>query len=150
MTAKLLKANGEVVHRSSYRPLTDEEIASETEKQERDRFDQLVHERYGSAMEPADFGGAEDVEAVPPDLYEDDDGEQHKPVPDADDITPETGDEYVGAEVNLPRGGVMTSGKVAGRKRNADGSLQGTRNENPILLAKQGDRVEGGGSVHVV
>ena len=133
MTAKILKANGEVVHRSTYRSLTDEEIADENEKKERDQFDQLVQERYGTAMEAADFDGFEDAEPAPPDLYEDDDGEKHEHVPDADDITPETGDEYVGAEVNLPRGGVMRSGKVTGRKRSADGSLLGTRNDNPIL-----------------
>ena len=133
MTAKILKANGEVVHRSTYRPLTDEEIADENERKDRDKFDQVVNERYGMPMVAADFEGPEDVEATPPDLYEDDSGEKHEHVPDAEDITPETGDEYVGAEVNMSRGGVMRSGRVTGRKRNADGSLQGTRNDNPIL-----------------
>ena len=133
MTAKILKANGQVVHRSTYRSLTDEEIASENEKKDRDKFEQLVNERYGTPMMATDFEGSEDVEATPPDLYEDDSGEKNEPVPDAEDITPETGDEYVGAEVNLPRGGVLRSGKVTGRKRSADGTLQGTRNDNPIL-----------------
>jgi len=133
MTAKILKANGEVVHRSTYRSLMEEEIADEKEKKERDTFDQVTNERYGMPMVADDFEGSEDVEANPPDLYEDDSGEKHEHVPDAEDITPETGDEYVGAEVNIPRGGVLTSGKVTGRKRSADGSLQGTRNDNPIL-----------------
>ena len=132
MTAKILKANGQVVHRSTYRSLTDQEIA--TEKEERDTFDKLVHERYGDPMTADDFDvPPDDVEASPPDLYEDDSGESHKPFPDAEDITPEAGDEYVGAEVKINRQGVELNGRVTKRKRNADGSLQGTRNENPIL-----------------
>ena len=55
MTAKILKANGEVVHRSTYRSLTDEEIANKSEQDEREKFDKLVHERYGMPMEAADF-----------------------------------------------------------------------------------------------
>jgi hypothetical protein len=131
MTAKILKANGEVVHRSTYRSLTDEEI--ETEKAERDEFDKLVQERYGEPMEAADFEiPLEDIEAVPKDLYEDDE-EKPTHVPDIDNITPEQGDEYVGAEVKLTRNGIQQNARVTKRKRGEHGQLQGTRNENPIL-----------------
>ena len=131
MTAKILKANGEVVHRSTYRSLTDEEIA--TEQAERDAFDKLVQERYGEPMEAADFEiPVEDIEAVPKDLYEDDD-EKPTHVPDIDNITPEQGDEYVGAEVKLTHNGIEQNARVIKRRRGEHGQLQGTRNENPIL-----------------
>ena len=133
MTAKILKANGEVVHRSTYRSLTEAELANELEKNERNEFNKLVKERYGTPMEAVNFGQPEDVEQIPPDLYEDDDGENYMPVPDAEDITPESGDEYVGAEVTMSSGGILRTGRVTRRQRGDDGSIQGTRNENLIL-----------------
>ena len=56
-------------------------------------------------------------------------------MPDADElvVTPDTQDNYVGAEVNLSFGGTMRSGSVKRRARDAEGELFGTRNSNPIL-----------------
>ena len=42
-------------------------------------------------------------------------------------------DQYVGAEVQLPKGDDMVSGTVRRRKRDRDGNPQGTGNQNPIL-----------------
>ena len=53
-------------------------------------------------------------------------------MPDVD-VTPEVGDEYVGAQVMLPHGSTYSSGHVVRRQRNDDGSAQGTRNDNLIL-----------------
>ena len=66
--------------------------------------------------------------------YSDNDDGDSTPVPDADDEgDADTHDQYVGAEVNLPIGNKMMSGKVRGRKRMSDGSLIGKSNVNPIL-----------------
>ena len=78
-----------------------------------------------------------DPAAVTPEhnLYSDKvDGTQDH-VPDADDLvfTPNTQDNYVGAEVNLSFGGTMRSGSVKRRSRDAKGESFGTRNLNPIL-----------------
>ena len=56
-------------------------------------------------------------------------------MPDADDlvVTPDTQDNYVGAELNLSIGGTMRSGSVKRQARDAEGELFGTRNSNPIL-----------------
>ena len=56
-------------------------------------------------------------------------------MPNADDlvVTPDTQDNYVGAEVNLSFGGTMHSGSVKRQARDAKGELFGTRNSNPIL-----------------
>ena len=48
-------------------------------------------------------------------------------------VTPDTQDNYVGAEVNLSFGGAMHSVSVRRRARDAEGELFGTRNSNPIL-----------------
>jgi hypothetical protein len=55
--------------------------------------------------------------------------------PDQGDIevTPEYGDNYVGTELLLPRGGTLARGRVTGRKRDVDGKPTGTANANPIL-----------------
>eukprot|EP01082_Thalassiosira_pseudonana_P011160 g10259.t1 g10259 contig4:1534300-1534839(+) len=47
--------------------------------------------------------------------------------------TPENGDEYVNAEVMLPRGNAMQRGRVVKRNLDDDGNIVGTANANPIL-----------------
>jgi hypothetical protein len=66
-----------------------------------------------------------------PDHYDDTD-----PInPDHSDaeITPEMGDNYLSAEIMLPRGGTMVKGRVAARKRDRDDNPIGLVNSNPIL-----------------
>ena len=49
------------------------------------------------------------------------------------EITLEMGDNYLSAEIMLPRGGTMVKGHVAVRKRDRDGNPIGLANSNPIL-----------------
>ena len=91
----------------------------------------------GEGFKYEDFSTDPDLESFATPTFEnyfdDDDGEM-PPAPDADDeVDTDTHDRYVGAEVNLPIGNKMMSGKVRGRKRMADGSLVGKSNTNPIL-----------------
>ena len=67
----VLKENGQVVHRSTYRPLTPEESQSNEGKQEREVFNKLVEEKLGLKASEGDF---EDIDAETPtfELYEDD------------------------------------------------------------------------------
>jgi hypothetical protein len=55
--------------------------------------------------------------------------------PDCSDaeITPEMGDNYLSAEIMLPRGGTMVKGRVATHKRDRDGLPVWLANSNPIL-----------------
>ena len=133
MTAKILKANGQVVHRGTYRPLNEDELANEDEKRAREIFDKAVHARLGEAMTEQDLA-ENDIETPTFERYGDDDGEQGDHVEDEDSkVTPEEGDQYINAEVLLPRGDSHVTGRVIGRKREADGTLRGTLNANPIL-----------------
>ena len=56
-------------------------------------------------------------------------------MPNADDlvVTPDTQDNYMGAEVNLAFGGTMRSGSIKQQAIDAEGELFSTRNPNPIL-----------------
>ena len=103
LTAKLLKANGQVVHWSTYRPLTPDELRDPIELKSRDIFDKCVEEKCGEAALASDFEFDRDIETPMFEVYEDD--EDHIGyVAEDDDVTPETLDKYVGAEVVLPIG----------------------------------------------
>ncbi len=67
------------------------------------------------------------------DMYEDDDEGVYPQVPDIHDVSPDTYDCYVGAEVELLIGDKVMSGNVKRRKREHDGSLKGMEHPNPIL-----------------
>ena len=49
------------------------------------------------------------------------------------EITPELGDNYIGAEILIPRGGVFLRGRVARRKRDANGNPIGRSHDSPAL-----------------
>jgi hypothetical protein len=49
------------------------------------------------------------------------------------EITPEMCDNYLTAELMLPRGGTMVKGHVSSRKRDRDGNPVGLAKSNPIL-----------------
>jgi hypothetical protein len=80
---------------------------------------------------------------VPDDVFLPDDDEEHDPadpesvMPEADDYTPESYDEYLTAEVLLPNMGTLTKAKVISRKRDADGNPVGRRHHNPILDTRE-------------
>jgi hypothetical protein len=134
MTAKILKSNGQVQYFSSHRCLTDLEYQDPDLKNQRDLFTIDLSAKLGGPVDPADLAQL-DPSAVTPEneLYEDDDGDVQKHVPDIDLVTPEMQDGYVGAEVNLPYQGILRAGKVKRWARNEDGELEGVANANLIL-----------------
>jgi len=134
MTAKILRQNGHVIHRSTWRRLTQAEIDDPGERVLRDTYDAEISKRLGSSVTVESLTEL-DADAVTPEyqLYQDDVEPESKPAPDVDDVTPEDLDTYVGASVNLPIGGTVKAGTVKHRARNADGELIGKQNDNPIL-----------------
>ena len=54
-------------------------------------------------------------------------------MPDADEVTPDSYDTYLGARLLLPVGGERMYAKVTKRLRRPDGKPMGTRHENPLL-----------------
>jgi hypothetical protein len=55
LTAKILKANGEVVYRSTYRALTDVELANAAHVCRRIEFDLNILDKFGPETTPDDF-----------------------------------------------------------------------------------------------
>ena len=135
MTAKILKSNGQVLYRSTFRALNAEEWESPDHKKLRDAFDKSILEKIGGPTSAQDSSGL-DADAVTPEyeIYQDDLEGTHSHVPDADDApTPEEFDNYVGAQVQLPVGDSVQSGRVKKRARDLHGNPSGRAHSNPIL-----------------
>jgi hypothetical protein len=101
LTHKIMNQNRSVMYRSSVRPLTNDEIQSRTERQEREKFAIAIKEKFGPAMNKDDFqNDLEYADSVTPtyDYYEDDEVSPSK-LPDIDDIKEEhdvdTYDQYI-------------------------------------------------------
>jgi hypothetical protein len=131
MARKILKKNGSGMYISSVRPLTPDEIQSQTEKKEREEFGITIEKSFGASMDKNYFKDDPDYEYfVTPtyDCYEDDEVSSSK-MPDIDDIKEEndvnTYDQYAGDHVRVPIGDEIRYGKVVRRKRDLDGTLRG-------------------------
>ncbi len=54
------------------------------------------------------------------------------------EVTPEIGDNYLSAEISIPRGGsIMAKGRVKSCKRDAEGNPIGQADANPILNTRE-------------
>ena len=72
MTAKILKSNGQYVHRTTFRAVTEEETRDSNEIKSRELFAEAIKEKLGPSAKPEDFESDEDAEQLTnPDLYED-------------------------------------------------------------------------------
>ena len=133
MTSKVLKSNGQVIYTSTYCALTDDEMANPEETKARQAFDGAVVVKLGAPMSEHDLP-SDGVDADTPtfEFYEDDATPPFR-LPEADEVTPEVADSYVGAQVNLPIGGTAFEGTVKCRARDTNGNLQGKANINPML-----------------
>ena len=129
LTAKILQPNGQFVCRSTLRHLTDEELQSSIQLDKRRQFDESVATHLGPAATVQDFP----AENLTPDPDHFDDTDPIDPDHGDAEITPEMGDNYLSAEIMLPRGGTMVKGRVATRKRDNAGNPIGLANANPIL-----------------
>jgi hypothetical protein len=127
--AKILKSNGVFVCRSTLQHLNDEELDSPVHKDMRRKFDESIEYHLGLAALPQDFS---DEDLTPDPTYYDDTDAMDPEYGDAE-VTPEIGDNYLSAELMLPKGGVMVKGHVTARKRDWDGNPVRRANDNPIL-----------------
>ncbi len=118
LTAKILKSNGQTLCRLTQRHLKDKEIHCPIHQEMCRVFDETVANHLGPNATDQDFL-AEDL--TPDfDFYDDD----HDLDPDHGDleVTPEMGDNYLNAEISVPRGGTLMKGHITSRKRDKDGS----------------------------
>ena len=136
MTSKILKDNGFWIYTSSYRALNEDELQDPKEKTLRDEYDAKIRKKLGQELTEETMKELDiDVPTPKFPVYKDEVEGTQQQVPDIDDVTPEEQDNYVGAEVNLPIGGTMKSGRDKQRARDSEGELVGTASNNPIRLA---------------
>ena len=146
MTAKILMANGQYLPRTTYRRLTIEEENSPTHIEQRRVFTELVNNNLGDPCVADDF--PEEYLTPEHEQYEDytndelisDDPLDEIEMGAPDDVitpevlpTPETNDNYVGAEIMLSSGNELKRGRVMKRKRDALDQVIGRASDNPIL-----------------
>jgi hypothetical protein len=129
LTAKILKMNGMFVCRSTLRHLTNEELNSSVHKDMRRKFDESIEHHLGPEALMQDFT-AEDLTQDP--TYFDDTNAMD-PEYGETEITPKIGDNYLSAELMLPKGGVMVKGCMTARKLDWDSNPVGRANDNTIL-----------------
>ena len=138
MTAKLLIKNGQYIHRSTFRGLTDDELADPNQIKERKEFDISITEKLGASAKPEDLSAVEpDVETPHLPLYEDNDGGGTGPIPDREDLEDDHYDQYINADVLLPTLGTYKTGKVTWRKRDAHGRELGKWNAKAALDTRE-------------
>lgn len=130
----ILQENGQVIARTTVQPLTYDELQSEDIKQKIMEFDRNLQERIGK---PELVTDAEAHPSSPRMIDVDEDvlelWESEAVMPEADDDALELLDNYISAHVLLPKGDSFAKGQVIARKRDANGSLKGKSNKNPIL-----------------
>ena len=136
MTYKILRPDGNYVCRQTVRSWTMEEEACPALLKEREAFMVKARSNLGPASSEQDF---EPDDLTPEfDYYADDDEDGFEGTPD--EIlppTPEASDNYVDAQLMLPRGDTMAQGRVVKRRRDNDGNVVGRANANPILDTRE-------------
>ena len=142
MVQAVLKQNGKVVPRRTCRRLTPSELVSPSEIVKRNEFDEAIKSKLGDSITLVQpVAATEDQDPVKDDPDDDDVAEPPPLVPDEDPVDA-TGqavyeqpftDLLLHAEVMLPQGENLTSGKVIGRSKSADGAITGSYDSNPLL-----------------
>jgi Reverse transcriptase (RNA-dependent DNA polymerase) len=139
MSAKILKANGQVVRRNTYRGLTIDEVESEEFKKRCADFNESIKSKLGHPLTDKELSEIS-LSAVTPEYeaYESDE-QSDISMTDidtfavGDEYEPESYDGYITSQVLLPRGVDMKLGTVKGRKRDENSNPIGVGHSNPIL-----------------
>ena len=133
MTAKILKMNGTVVYRSTYRGLNEDERNSAVEKAMRDKVDDQIRSKVGPGTSADSFKEL-NIEVTPTyDPYADDHEESPESLDEEIEPTPEISDKVLNAHVQLQKGNTISKGRVIERVRDPDGNERGREHHNPIL-----------------
>ena len=136
LTHKVLKSNGEFVSRTTVRPWTLQEEADPVDVADAEAYMVQLKESLGPACIISDF--PEQYHTPENEYYADDDQEDgFEGSPDELPPTPEVGDNYVGAQLELPRGDAIMQGRVVKRARDNDGNPIGRSSTNPILDSRE-------------
>jgi hypothetical protein len=131
MCCYILVQNGEVVSRSSVQHMTIVEMMKDDIKSKMESYDDEVNGR----LRDEGFECRQEYENA---FYIEDEDEAMEPeepneVEEADEYTPEAYDEYVGAQVMIPRPDGRIQGRITKRAKGEDGNPIVRRNNNYLL-----------------
>ena len=147
-TFYVLTEKGTYVARKSVWGLSEEDIITPAITDQIKALDLGIASKLGDGIKDDDMDPeiAAEFQAIPLKLFEDDGlddcdepEDEGFTAADADERTPEELDEYLTAQVILPRGGEYVKGTVMTRRKDADNLPIGKRNPNPILDTRQYD-----------
>ena len=103
LTANILRNNRQQVHSSTDRAFTPYELVNHDEIKACDEFETAIGEKLGPAVSAEDFESDLDIFIPTLDRYEDEE-EYQTNMPEADDITPEAMDNYIGVDIMISHG----------------------------------------------
>jgi hypothetical protein len=144
MAYHVLTGTGHVLVRRDVWSLTEDELASPEWREQMIKLDADLLAKLGDSLKAKEVDAdlVNDLPSPPDDIFDDDeevaipaDPEAEKP--EADDYTPDSFDNYLTAEVLLPRGGELKRGTVTSRKRDINDRPIGLRYSNPILDTRE-------------
>ncbi len=125
MTAKILTPTGEVVHRSTYRPLTPKELADPVEQDNMKTFLRMAEEQWGNRLVRGQLEEVGLIDTLDPQSYLENQ-QTDKTFPALkEEVTPKAGDEYIQESIMIPRGNTFAHKTVVSCKHNAEGNILG-------------------------
>ena len=130
MCSKVLKANAEIVYRTSVFPLSLEDNNSESVTQLKEQFNQSIKDIL---KDPNQEPNPPIMDDTPHFEQYEDNYSRIQNLEESDDMDHDAFDKYVSAKVIIQRGDVMEQGIVKQRKRDNNGNLIGRSNRNPLL-----------------
>lgn len=141
----VLKSNGKHIARSTVIPIPDSDLQSNDIQEQMKAYTEKLHSAIGNHHKAVVGNNIiDDDDRYRDTLYHDpeddkmtypwDSNMNDQALHDETETTQKDLDTYIGAQVLLPdTDGIEVLCRVKGRKRNADGSMIGTSNPNPIL-----------------
>ena len=139
MSQAVLQINGTIVPRQSCRPLTEAEWNSPIEQSMRNQFDNAIKSKYGDSITKPPSPSPDDAPSILDFTTDEDD--EIPPITDEDPLDDSgvpiferpVNDILINAEILLPQGEEVKSGKVVGRTKDDCGNPIGSYNQNPLL-----------------
>ena len=128
----VLSITGHVLARATVRGVTQVKLQDANVQAKIAEFDHTIASSLVVHM-------VNDLADLPPLPYlePDEPGGTYDSISERDELSDEVFDRYLGAELQLDRGGEVLSGTVKHRKRDMDGTLIGTSNGNPMLDTRE-------------
>jgi hypothetical protein len=131
----ILPPSGIPIARSSVQPVSPEERQTDNVIQELAMLDDSIKNKFGNPIKEdiPDYFSHDGQENMPPDYTTPQFEPVEEGVPEADEWDPESFDQYISAQIVVPKGDQHVLGTVIGRKHDIHGNPIGKANSNPIF-----------------